>query len=185
VRFGSSDIRDGSDMTILLTENIHKDQTQNNQPGTWAGPLQPKQVFVENNSNYGPNYQADMSFNPEQRFGLIWPPLNSNNPLDGFAKNFFEPINRDRDKPVSYSNASQPFQYAHPASEHPELVIVAFCGGSSRTIRENIEYAVYQQLMTPNGQKAEDPTDPNHKQFENPRQGGPIFMTKPLNEADY
>jgi hypothetical protein len=49
--------------------------------------------------------------------------------------------------------------FARPASAHPEVFNVVFAGGNTRAINENIEYRVYQQLMTPNGAKCVWPSD--------------------------
>jgi hypothetical protein len=61
---------------------------------------------------------------------------------------------------------------------------VAFCGGNTRDIRENIDFRVYQQLMTPNGQKIELYDEPG-VMLEAKQNGGPIFTGQPLNDADY
>jgi prepilin-type N-terminal cleavage/methylation domain-containing protein/prepilin-type processing-associated H-X9-DG protein len=42
--------------------------------------------------------------------------------------------------------------YARPSANHGNVVIFAFCDGSVKPIRENIEYFVYAQLMSPDGQ---------------------------------
>jgi hypothetical protein len=55
---------------------------------------------------------------------------------------------------------------------------VAFCGSEIRSISENIEFRVYQQLMTPNGQKAAVPG-------QNPPQFLIEFMSPPLSDAEY
>jgi hypothetical protein len=43
--------------------------------------------------------------------------------------------------------------YARPLAAHPDLFIVSMAGGSARSIKNDIEYRVYQQLLTPNGRK--------------------------------
>jgi type II secretory pathway pseudopilin PulG len=181
VRYGTDDIKDGSNSTLLLIENIHKDTNT-----TWLGPLQ--QNTFPRPGNYDPE---NTTFNPEQRFGVVWP-FFEDEPLNGFKQQnngtvngCLVPINReDPISPPSY--AGEGFKYAHPASEHPEIVMVAFCGGNSREIRENIEFRVYQMLMTPYGQKAERYEDPGVL-FETPppRGNGPVFTGKPLSDSDY
>ncbi len=43
---------------------------------------------------------------------------------------------------------------ARPASSHPGGVIVAFAGGNTRFVRDDIDYKIYCLLMTPNGANA-------------------------------
>jgi hypothetical protein len=76
--------------------------------------------------------------------------------------NWQQRINRDDPNFIPpYMNASGPShqgaRFKRPASEHPEIVIAVFAGGNTRPISEQIEYRVYQQLMTPNGRNATYP----------------------------
>jgi prepilin-type processing-associated H-X9-DG protein len=48
----------------------------------------------------------------------------------------------------------QDIQYARPSSRHPGGVIATFCDGHLQFLRENIDYQVYQHLMTPDSQAA-------------------------------
>lgn len=176
VRYGSNDIRDGASATLLLSENVNKDQGT-----TWLGPLQNQQLAQAS------SYQVDMDPNPEQRFGFVWPYI-ANDPLNGFNPSnnqSIAPINKDLDNALSYSTASPYYRYARPASVHSEVVITAFCGGNVREIRENIDFRVYQQLMTPNGQKIALADDPNTLLEPQLRNNNKSFMIPPLNEADY
>ena len=65
---------------------------------------------------------------------------------------------------------------ARPSSNHPGGVVVAFCGGSTRFLREDIDYKVYWQLMTPDGFHAD-----NGRSGEVPRD----WLRYTLNEEDY
>jgi prepilin-type N-terminal cleavage/methylation domain-containing protein len=164
----STDIPDGAETTLLLTENVHRDLT------TWLGPVQtPPSGNVD-------SLAPDMSDNPEQRFGFVWVYDEGTAPGQPPA-NMFAPINREADlQPSSYANEGS--VYAHPASTHPEVVVVAFAGGSVSELAETIDYAVYQQLMTPAGLKAMDTTQRPPVLIEKPNR---TFMTKPLNAGDY
>jgi len=51
---------------------------------------------------------------------------------------------------------------ARPSSYHFGGVNVAFADGSVKFIRENIDYFVYQQLMTPNGAESDMPANANY-----------------------
>ena len=65
-----------------------------------------------------------------------------------------------------------------------ETFIAAFCQGNARAIREDIEFRVYQQLMTPQGQKAAYANTPNdHIEKDLPL--NKRFMNPPLSDSDY
>jgi prepilin-type processing-associated H-X9-DG protein len=49
------------------------------------------------------------------------------------------------------------FDLARPSSVHPETVNMTLADGSVRTINKNIEYFVYQALLTPHGRKSDVP----------------------------
>jgi prepilin-type processing-associated H-X9-DG protein len=48
-------------------------------------------------------------------------------------------------------------RFARPASTHGSGANIAFCDGHSQYLRDDIDYVVYVQLMTPNGRKCVDP----------------------------
>ena len=60
------------------------------------------------------------------------------------------PSNRSGTHPWGLSDK----RFARPSSNHGDGVNVYFCDGHSQFLREDIEYRVYVQLMTPNGKKA-------------------------------
>jgi len=173
-----ANIKDGMPTTLLLSENMQKDQG-----ATWLGPLQANPVAPPN------SYQPDMTTNPEQLFGMIWV-YDQSSPFTP-SQSLFQPINRDTRDP-SPGNYTLPVNqvgsaFARPASEHPEVVVVAFCDGHTSDLRENIDYKVYQQLMTPEGMKAALSTNPTASLERQVRanNGGVGFMTPPLNEGDF
>ena len=168
VRFGS-DVKDGANTTLLLSENIHKDDETSGAvfAHTWLTT-----PYLVN----GPE-----PFRAEQAFGMIWvyePGMSVNLP----PANLFIQFNQSRDYTGVYMNLDdygQPF--TRPASSHPELFIAAFVEGNTRSINQNVEYRVYQQLMTPNGNKAVYPRL-NDTQNAVMRRD---FSAKPLSDADY
>lgn len=183
VRYGTADIKDGADRTILVSENIHKDPTINSIMATWLGPVQTDPL------QYKPparpvNQAADVAFNPEQRFGMNWALPSMNNAPGTFQTNGLEPINKDSTDGGPYTFPSgQSYRFARPASAHPDVFIAAFCGGNVKEVRESIDYRVYQQLMTPNGQKIAYTDNPTS--IEKALPPAKRFMNPPLNEADY
>jgi len=48
----------------------------------------------------------------------------------------------------------QDVRYARPSSYHPGGVVVSFCDGHQQFLREDIDYQVYQHLMTPDSAAA-------------------------------
>jgi prepilin-type N-terminal cleavage/methylation domain-containing protein len=132
-------IKDGASMTIMLTENIHKDYDHAKYPFNWLG---------DTNTEY---------IGTEQHFGVVWvvPPTDGP-PQSGNAIDEQEPINR---VPQTGTLAFEPTapQFARPSSGHSGGALVAFCGGNVEFLREDIDYLTYQRLMTANGRKCEDP----------------------------
>lgn len=158
-------IKDGASATFLVSENVHRDQT------TWLSPVQSQQI--------GGN--TDMTNNPEQRFGFVWV-YDANSPAPP-NPNDFQPFNRDLNNlPSGYSDFNKGHVYARPASQHPDVFVVAFCDGTMRDINQGIEYRVYQQLMTPDGMKAEVPNQNPQVIIENTNKR---FMNPPLNAGEY
>jgi prepilin-type N-terminal cleavage/methylation domain-containing protein/prepilin-type processing-associated H-X9-DG protein len=61
---------------------------------------------------------------------------------------------------VAPAGAPQPtnrYQYARPASRHPQGVNALFCDGHSRFLQQELDYGVFCLLMTPNGQRCTAP----------------------------
>jgi prepilin-type N-terminal cleavage/methylation domain-containing protein len=147
LRFGSNDIKDGSSSTLLLSENVNKDE--GGAPGVA-------------NTNSWLRSSAFFNSNPavgEQAFGMVWA-FDPSRPLAPTLA-VQAPINREREDPNNpslYVGDSQNYTnlgsvYARPGAGHPDVFIVVFAGGNTRSISQDIEYRVYQQLMTPNGAK--------------------------------
>ena len=161
VRLGT--MKDGSGTTLLFAENIHKTYLSANPADppafSWLGNINPKAIM-------------------EQQFGLVW--VVNTNPQPGAGLDNQEAINRNQSDVVVFPSNLPAF--ARPASGHSSGVNVTYCDGHGGFLRDDIDYIVYQQLMTPNGRKCVDPT--NH----NLVQGTPIevFRTAPpLSEDDY
>ena len=128
------DVPDGAATTLMLSENIHKDED--------ASQLNWLTYKISNTDIFG---------TPEQFYGMVWVASLSPDP-----QNEQERINRD-DYPPADSYVVTTARFARPASAHPEIFISVFAGGNTRSIREDIDYTVYQQLMTPNGRRSVDP----------------------------
>ncbi len=85
----------------------------------------------------------------EANLGMVW--FREPGPSSG--------INQDKE----VGPRPQDIRYARPSSRHPGIVVVSFCDGSVRMLNEQIDYSVFQHLMTPDGKKAglEGELDPN------------------------
>jgi len=143
VRF-PADIKDGSATTLMLSENVHKDES-----GTTAvnSSWLRTSAFISGTPAQG-----------EQPFGMVWVVPDTGNPsVLNPSPAVQERFNRDTTFPATYAGTGE--QFTRPASEHPEIFIAVFVGGNTRSISEAIEYRVYQQLMTPNGAKSIWPSD--------------------------
>lgn len=134
-RLGSN-IRDGASMTLMLAENIHK-----NQQYCWMGVTR---------DQFG-----------EQHFGMNWvvndrPDGNSMNPNNQARMGVERPDILD---PTSPASEEIPY-YARPASNHPGGVInVIYADNHAGTLSPEIDYVVFQQIMTPNGRDCVNPVD--------------------------
>jgi len=137
-----TDVRDGAGRTLMLSENIHKDE---------SGISGVNSSWLRTSALYNSPAQA------EQVFGMVWV-FDSANPFAPSLSGAQATFNREFEPPpVTY--ASQLAQYARPASAHPGTFNVVFVDGSTQIISESIEYRVYQQLMTPKGAKCVWPQD--------------------------
>ena len=173
-----ADVHDGAATTLLYSENIHKDD---NLSGTivnnwlcssrWGGP-----------GNQVLNAQA------EQAFGMTWVysagAANNPNGGDNNSQNF-QPFNKDLRDDTSGEYMDYGVAFRRPASSHPNVFNAVFAGGNTRSINEQIEYRVYQQLMTPNGSKAVFTIGGDTLEVYPNGNPGMGFMATSLSDADY
>jgi len=161
-------VRDGASTTLMLSENRHKDYlpaTPTSPSFTWLG---------------GQGSAASNPFGTEQQLGMVW--VVSTNPQSGTNLDDQERINRE-DSNRDYDPAIP--RYARPASPHSGGVNVAFCDGHAEFLREDIDYLVYQRMLTSNGRKCVDPIDWTN---ETSSPNGIIYQFRtapPLTETDY
>ncbi|MEN0110025.1 MAG: DUF1559 domain-containing protein [Planctomycetota bacterium] len=129
-----SGMKDGTSNTVLLTENLHKEiETPAVGGYCWAGV-----------SGAQPG---------EQRFGVVWV-----NNLEPFSSAPGQAQFSDDDGGAGYPEDNP--RFARPASGHSAGVFnVAFADQSARSVAPNIDYTVYQRLMTPDGRNCVNPID--------------------------
>jgi prepilin-type N-terminal cleavage/methylation domain-containing protein len=153
-----SDAKDGSATTIMLSENMNK-----NDRYSWMG--------VDNTPG-------------EQQLGITW--VISPNPASdcsGRASQF--PFNDDGANagvtPGQW-DAGQPC-FARPNTLHVgDSFNTVFADGHGTSIDVNIDYTVYQQLLTTHGAKCSDPAVPSNSQ---PQAIIDFRNAPPLAESDF
>lgn len=104
--------------------------------------------------------------------GVCWMPVAQlPSPATDYDINGIKPPFPETDKDVT----THQYHDVRPSSQHPGIVIVSFVDGHVTSLNETIGYAVYSQLMTPNGSRAVNPATGYQ----------PPDRKTPLNEADY
>jgi prepilin-type N-terminal cleavage/methylation domain-containing protein/prepilin-type processing-associated H-X9-DG protein len=125
-----SGIRDGAGNTLLLTENIHK-----NEGYSWIG--------------------VDGNRLGEQHFGVVWA-VSENAAQESPGIYRQAPFSDDLDQGTFDDTIPL---FARPASNHSGGTFnVAFAGGNATSLDPSIDFTIYQRLMTTNGAKCDDPT---------------------------
>ncbi len=167
-----SKIRDGAGTTIMLSENVNKDYEP-----IGTGATDPFFTWLGGADNGG-----DPEFGTEQQLGFVW--VVSENPQPGADLDDQERINRDAaTNPPNNPWPPQQTEFARPASNHSGGVNVVFAGGNTRFIADDIDYLVYQRLLTTNGKKCVDPIAWTPVNLDDPID---IFRKAPvLSETDY
>jgi len=131
-------MKDGTNMTIMFTENMQKNYDDTTDPLTWLAGT-------------------------EQQLGVVWvvPPNptggNPPAPVPGNGVDEQEALNRV-DGSITTFNSEIP-RFARPSSNHGEGAVVAFCDGHVEFLRSDINYLTYQRLLTSSGRKCVNPAD--------------------------
>jgi prepilin-type processing-associated H-X9-DG protein len=159
-------VRDGASTTILLSENVHKTYEP------YAAGFPPRFTWA---------------FGTEQHLAIVW--VVNINPQPGDAVADQERINRVASDVYGNDPMFDPNlpRFARPASQHPNGVNAAFCDSSVEFLLDDLDYVVYQQLLTANGKKCVDPVDWNDG-VNPPNSNSPIYKFRHapvLSESDY
>jgi prepilin-type N-terminal cleavage/methylation domain-containing protein/prepilin-type processing-associated H-X9-DG protein len=153
-------VNDGAGTTIMMAENVNK---------TYAITGQPPIL-----SYLG----VPLGTNPcEQQLGMVW--VVDDSPQPGDALNEQEAINGNSQDLVDF-DPNFP-RFARPAGPHGSGVNVVFCDNHITFMREDVDYIVYQQLLTSNGRKCVNPADPD----DNGQEMTAFRNAPPLAEGDY
>jgi prepilin-type processing-associated H-X9-DG protein len=126
-------------------------------------------------------------FGTEQHLAIVW--VVSDAPQPGYAYVDQERMNRASDEVYKMDPVFDPNwpRFARPASNHSNGVNVAFSDAHTEFLRDDVDYIVYQQLLTASGKNCVDPRD--HKAgVKPPVATNAIFKFRaapPLAEKDY
>jgi prepilin-type N-terminal cleavage/methylation domain-containing protein len=105
--------------------------------------------------NWKPAWATGVDFAvSEAHVGFVLPLLTAPTPY----------INRGRQNPVTFPPLN-PLDVARPASNHPGIVIAAFCDGSVRTINDDTDVTVFRKMMTPDGATVNAVRDPVQQRY--------------------
>jgi prepilin-type processing-associated H-X9-DG protein len=121
-------IKDGASLTLMLSENVQK-----NGDYSWLGV---------------PQNQMG-----EQHLGMVW--VANVNPYATAPTDTYQQVRIGQEAPAFAPD--MPW-FARPTSGHSGGVFnVVFADGSGRNLTAEIDYTVYQRLLTSNGRKCVDP----------------------------
>jgi prepilin-type N-terminal cleavage/methylation domain-containing protein len=150
-------VKDGASTTLMLGENRHKDEDY-----SWFG------VAFDQGG--------------EQQFGMVW--VSDTSPSPGATELNQVPFGQEVTPPTGFPD-SGPW-YCRPASNHPAGSFnVMFLDSHVSSMEPNLDYIVYQQLMTTNGAKCVDSKD-NTAYLMQPN--GAIYQFRtapPISESDF
>jgi prepilin-type processing-associated H-X9-DG protein len=134
------DVTDGTATTLMYVENVNKSYL----PATGT---QPQFGWLGVPAGENP---------AEQLLGFVW--VVNTAPQPGNTITDQERIGGNESAAAVFPPTTPNF--ARPSGPHGSGFNAAFCDGHNEFIRDNIDYIVYQQLMTPVGRKCDDPANP-------------------------
>jgi prepilin-type N-terminal cleavage/methylation domain-containing protein len=144
LKFGMEDFKDGNTNTLLLSESLQAESWRKPMP---AGVFLPVNGFVylyAAQSNTTPHFASSIA---PTSFGI--PPHIK---INGMASDPSVVIRDQTTGTIAFG-----VEVCRPSSRHPGGVIVAFGGGNTQFMNDEVEYHVYQALMTPDGKKSNQP----------------------------
>lgn len=167
----SSSFRDGSSSTLLFVENFQKAAGDTATLSyNWMG------VSGDAGNLYG-----------EQQLGMTWVPTfpdGSISPISNTATDDDHQVAYGAEGPTPFDYQAGLPTYCRPSSRHPGGGFIAvFVGGNGQYIAQDIDYTVYQRLMTSDGRKCVDPRD--HSLVDATDPVGKFRRLAPLVQSDY
>jgi len=158
------DMKDGQGNTVLFSENL--------QASPWhrlvAGTSDANSIsFISTVTGTSPNIQAAANRQGQLTQGFVWHyrDMKSKNFNGSVSVNATTPfavleINQGLDGQDIYLTDMDPgnaHRVARPSSAHADGVNMGFADGASKFISQQIDYRVYQALMTPRGKSSDVP----------------------------
>lgn len=145
VYVSSPGIKDGTQYTLMLSENV--------QAGQWTDPYRSSTEGGQSNFNLGDLFSPPL----EASIGMVWFPYES--PAKSWMINgkFKEagsdplitpPTGEDDDSSAGGGANWQYYKYARPSGNHGGFVVAVFCDTHAMRLKENIAYSVFAQLMS-------------------------------------
>ena len=136
-------IPDGASNTLMISENVAAFQ-----------------YTYLNNTDVPKQYS--FASNAECATGFVWDAKNVAShvtPTDARKINGVNPGDKKFNYQIDQTNfgSAPSYYYARPSSYHTGGVNVAMCGGEVFFMRDDIDYWVYEQLMTPDGKHSDMP----------------------------
>lgn len=157
-------IPDGASNTLMFTENFtptSKDVTNGFKYRVYSPPIAAVQSgdfrYPEPPATNSAGKIAQAVGDFERSVGFVWDPQigdQGQNPPPAAPQK----INGDKNRKLASTSASPSYSpvtattsyyYVRPSSAHSDGVNVAMCGGECFFLRQDIDYWVYEQLMTP------------------------------------
>ncbi|MEM1305064.1 MAG: DUF1559 domain-containing protein, partial [Planctomycetota bacterium] len=162
MRMGSID--DGGATTLMLSENIHKNENY-----SWLG-VAPSELG-------------------EQQFGMVWITAGAGSSGSTTVDTLIttNPSGSHEQAPLSFADATvfpaNTPGYVRPASNHASGAFnVVYADSHAGSLNADLDYIVYQQLMTTKGRRCVDPVDHTNTADE------PMVSYRnapPISEADF
>ena len=141
-KLGPADVLDGASNTLMVTENIQAenwDEERLVERNQTTGAYTPTPLQLSTDTPNGPPNSRGV----EYALTFVWHQANA-----------AQPEWRINGKKEDIPQPSRVYDYARPSSYHPGGVVATFADKRVAFIREDIEYFVYQQLMTTHHLKA-------------------------------
>ncbi len=149
VTVDETDIKDGAQYTLLLTENLDATIWTFYNPASSTSPVEYQEAAAPYHFGYRRPVGSTVDNILEYRFGVVW------HPEAPLAAPVYPPVghasttvtigfNRD---PLDPPGPAVDADHARPSSYHPGGVNVAFVGGNVRFVDEEIDYITFRQIM--------------------------------------
>ncbi len=159
--FTIDDMKDGQGNTVLFSENLQAIQWHKTFPESDAS-TNSIAALTANLVAVSGRIQSDYSGLSQFPQGFHWHYRDARGKTFNGSSSATDVMHingqlADRDIFIEQMDSSNCHQYARPSSAHADGVNMSFGDGGSRFISQQIDYRVYQGLMTPRGKSSDVP----------------------------